>query len=120
MFVRIEPCISDIMKDYIGKDRVFSFNQRYARNYGFNVAVNNGLKAWIKRNDIQNHFTFYAARHTWPTLAASKRLQIDSAVITEALSHSDQSRRMDKVYTRTDWERVWDANAKVLGLFDWK
>jgi integrase len=120
MFVRIEPCISDIMKDYLGKDKVFSFHQRYVRDYGFNVAVNNGLKAWIKRNDIQNHFTFYAARHTWPTLAASKRLQIDSAVITEALSHSDQSRRMDKVYTRTDWERVWDANAKVLGLFDWK
>lgn len=119
MFVRIEPCIADIMKDYLGKERVFSFYQRYVRDYGLNVAVNDGLKKWSKRNGL-GHFTFYSARHTWPTLAASKRLQIDSAVITDALCHSDQSRRMDKVYTRTDWERVWDANAKVLGLFEWK
>jgi hypothetical protein len=40
--------------------------------------------------------------------------------VTEGLTHSDGSRQMDKVYIRKDWERVWDANAKVLGLFDWK
>jgi integrase len=86
----------------------------------FIAAVNRGLKRWYTRNKIEKHFTFYAARHTWPTLAASKKLEIEASIITDALTHSDKSRAMDKVYTRKDWERVWDANAKVLGLFDWK
>ena len=120
MFVRIEPCIADIIQDYIGKDRVFNFYQMYNRNQGLTVAVNKGLKKWYTRNGIEKHFTLYAARHTWPTLAASKKLEIEASIITDALTHSDKSRAMDKVYTRTDWERVWDANAKVLGLFDWK
>lgn len=120
MFVRIEPCIADIIQDYIGKDRVFNFYQMYNRNQGLTVVVNKGLKRWYTRNGIEKHFTLYAARHTWPTLAASKKLEIEASIITDALTHSDQSRTMDKVYTRKDWERVWDANAKVLGLFDWK
>lgn len=120
MFVRIEPCIAEIMADYLGKERVFRFHQMYQKKLNFIAAVNRGLKRWYTRNKIEKHFTFYSARHTWPTLAASKKLSIESSVITDALTHSDKSRAMDKVYTRTDWERVWDANAKVLGLFDWK
>jgi hypothetical protein len=27
---------------------------------------------------------------------------------------------MDKIYVRKDWEKVWDANAKVLSLLKWK
>ena len=119
MYVRIEPCIREIMKDYLGKERMFRFHQMYATRLNMTVAVNNGLKRWYQRNGIDRHFTFYSARHTWPTLAASKRLQIESSVITDALAHSDRSRKMDKVYIRQDWERIWDANAQVLALFDW-
>ena len=39
--------------------------------------------------------------------------------MTEGLCHVDNARKMDNVYIRKDWERVWDANAKVLALFDW-
>ena len=119
MFVRIEPCIAEIMKDYLGKDRVFRFHAMYATKLNLTIAINDGLKRWYTRNGIDKHFTFYSARHTWPTLAASKKLEIEASIITDALTHSDKSRAMDKVYTRTDWERVWDANAKVLELFDW-
>ena len=120
MYVRIEPCIRDIMADYLGRKTVFRFNEMYATRLNFTIAVNDGLKAWRERNKLQDHFTFYAARHTWATLAASKKMSIDSSVITDALAHSDRSRQMDMVYIRKDWERVWDANAKVLGLFEWK
>ena len=119
MFVRIEPCIAEIMKDYLGEHRVFRFHTMYSTRLNLTIAVNDGLKKWYTRNKIDKHFTFYSARHTWPTLAASKKLGIESSIITDALAHSDKSREMDKVYTRTDWERVWDANAKVLGLFRW-
>lgn len=120
MFVRVEPCIAEIMKDYLGEQRVFRFHTMYSTRLNLTIAVNDGLKKWYTRNKIDKHFTFYSARHTWPTLAASKKLGIESSIITDALAHSDKSREMDKVYTRTDWERVWDANVKVLGLFDWK
>ena len=119
MYVRIEPCIRDIMSDYHGRKTVFRFCEMYATRLNFTIAVNDGLKAWREKNKLPDHFTFYAARHTWATLAASKRLSIDSSVITDALAHSDRSRQMDMVYIRKDWERVWDANAKVLGLFRW-
>lgn len=119
MFVRIEDCIAEILKDYLGCKMVFRFSEMYATRLNFTIAVNDGLKKWYTRNKLGRHFTFYSARHTWATLAASKKLGIESSLITDALAHSDRSRQMDMVYIRKDWERVWDANAKVLGLFEW-
>lgn len=120
MYVRIEPCVQALMADYLGRKTAFRFCEMYASRLNFTIAVNDGLKAWRERNKLPDHFTFYAARHTWATLAASKRVGVESSVITDALAHSDRSRAMDMVYIRKDWERVWDANAKVLALFDWK
>lgn len=120
MFVRIESCIKEIMSDYLGNKRVFDFSERYATRLNLTVAINNGLRQWKERNKLDKDFTFYAARHTWATLGASKEVGIDLALVTEGLSHSDASRRMDMVYIRKDWERVWDANAKVLSLFKWE
>lgn len=119
MFVRIESCIKDIMADYLGAKRVFDFSERYSTRLNFTVAINKGIRQWIKRNELDKDFTFYSARHTWATLGASKEVGIDLALVTEGLSHSSESRRMDAIYIRKDWERVWDANAKVLGLFRW-
>lgn len=119
MFVRIEPCVRAILAAYNGQKAVFRFSEMYATRLNFTIAVNDGLKAWRIRNKLPDHFTFYAARHTWATLAASKKVGIEASVITDALAHSDRSRQMDMVYIRKDWERVWDANAKVLALFRW-
>jgi integrase len=121
MYVRIEPCISQLMKEYAGKDRLFDFSERYTSKESFNCALNEGLKQWKERNGLKDErFTFYAARHTWATLGASKQVGVDFALITEGLCHSDASRKMDMVYIRKDWERVWDANAKVLSLLTWR
>ena len=120
MYVRIEPCIMAIINDYKGKERLFDFHVRHANSKSFGSALNDGLRQWISRNNLEQDFTFYSARHTWATIAASKQVGVDYAIVTEGLTHSDASRQMDKVYIRKDWERVWDANAKVLGLFDWK
>lgn len=119
MYVRIEPCINDIMQMYKGDSLQFDFSKRYVSAVTMATAVNAGLRQWIARNKLED-FTFYSARHTWATLGASKQVGVDVAMITEGLSHSDASRKMDMVYIRKDWERVWDANVKVLGLFDWK
>ena len=118
MYVRIEPCIKDVMQMYKGSDLLFDFSKRYVNSNRMTTAVNAGLRQWIARNNLED-FTFYSARHTWATLGASKQVGVDVAMITEGLSHSDASRKMDMVYIRKDWERVWDANVKVLGLFRW-
>jgi integrase len=119
MYVRIEPCVKEIMCDYLGKGSVFDFSERYATRLNFTVAINKGIRQWIQRNNLDKDFTFYAARHTWATIGASKEVDIDLALITEGLTHSNESRRMDAIYIRKDWERLWDANAKVLSLFKW-
>ena len=118
MYVRLEPCITEIFKDYKGRERLFDYYTRYGKKNDFIVAVNDGLKQWRVKNGLE-HFTMYAARHTWATLAASKEVGVDYAVVTEGLTHSDASRKMDQIYIKKDWERVWDANAKVLALFRW-
>lgn len=119
MYVRIEPCIEALTKAYSDESRMFDFSDRYISHRQFTHALNIGLRQWIARNKLED-FTFYSARHTWATLGASKQVGVDVAMITEGLSHSDASRKMDMVYIRKDWERVWDANVKVLSLFDWK
>lgn len=121
MFVRIEECVMGLVNEYRGKERAFRFHTMYATDNTFNAAINKGLKAWKSRNglDDEDKFTFYSARHTWATLGASKRVGIDLALVTEGLCHVDQGRKVDMIYIRKDWERVWDANAKVLGLFRW-
>lgn len=118
MYVRIEGCVRQLCEAYRGKDLAFDFSARYGSVKNFNVVVNRGLRLWIARNKLDKDFTFYSARHTWGTLASSKSVGIDSRVVTDAMAHSSKS-PMDDVYIRKDWERVWDANAKVLALFDW-
>ena len=118
MYVRIEGCVRPLCDAYKGKDLAFDFSERYCNHDNFTVAVNKGLRQWIARNKLDKDFTFYSARHTWGTLASSKKVEIDSRVVTDAMTHSSKS-AMDDVYIRKDWERVWDANAKVLALFRW-
>lgn len=120
MYVRIEPCVMGILSEYKGKERLFDYDIRYANEKCLTNAINDGLRQWIKHNKLDKDFTFYSARHTWATIAASKKVDIDYAIVTEGLTHSDASRAMDKIYIRKDWERVWDANAKVLALFRWE
>ena len=120
MYVRIEPCVQGLVSEYLDRARAFDFHRRYASVGTFVAALNKGLKAWKEMNKIDDDFTFYSARHTWATLGSSKRVGIDLVLVTEGLCHVDQARKIDFIYVRKDWERVWDANAKVLALFDWE
>ena len=117
MYVRIEPCVKEIIKDYLGKARLFNYYLRFKSTDIMTSSINKGIRKWIARNRLED-FTFYSARHTWGTMAGSKEAGIDSKHITEGMCHAP-SNKMDKVYVRTDWRNVWDANAKVLSLLRW-
>lgn len=119
MHVRVEECIGLIMKDYRGADRCFNYSCRYSNEGTFTTALNQGLNIWCTRYK-QQRFTFYSARHSWATIGRGKRCNIDKGLITAGLCHVSESKTTDDVYIRQDWEQLWDANAKILSVFQWR
>ena len=119
MYVRVEDCIRHIMKDYRGASRCFDFSRRYSNEETFTTALNQGLKIWSTRYK-QDTFTFYSARHSWATIGRGKKCNIDKGLISAGLCHVSESKTTDDVYIRQDWEQLWDANAKILSVFNWK
>lgn len=78
--------------------------------------VNYYLSTWATRQGIDK-FTFYAARHSFATIARNE-LGIDKGTIDECLNHTGDTPLAD-VYIKRDFKRLWEVNRKVLDLFDW-
>jgi integrase len=120
MRVRIDGCLSRLMEKYAdprGK-RLFNFYTRYATPFTFNKALNTGLKRIGGILGIEG-LEFYAARHSWATIARSSDVGIDKATVHEALNHVDNAMKVTDIYIDRDWTVIWNANKKVLALFDW-
>ena len=77
--------------------------------------VNKYLRQWCEREGLEP-FTFYAARHSFATLA--RRHGVEKATIDEALGHIGDYKVAD-IYAERNWQLCWDANKLVLGLFAW-
>lgn len=77
--------------------------------------VNKYLRDWCEREGLEP-FKFYAARHSWATLA--RRLKVEKATVDEALAHVGDFKVTD-IYAERNWELGWEANRKVLALFKW-
>ena len=98
-------------KDYTGK-RVFRFYQMYNTANNFNRAINLGLKQIgkiLKIDDLE----FYAARHSWATIALNK-VGIDKYTVHAALNHVDETMRVTDIYIERDFVNENRANAKVV------
>lgn len=77
--------------------------------------VNRALARWCKKNGAER-FTFYAARHTWATLA--RKAGVEKALVDECLCHVGDFQLTD-IYAERDWDLINGANEKVLALFRW-
>ena len=44
---------------------------------------------------------------------------VDKATVHEALNHADSDMKVTDIYIDRDWSTIWNANEKVLALFDW-
>lgn len=112
--VRIEPEIADIVKKYLDpmKEKVFDFYKRYATKETFNQALNIGLKE-VGKDIGEDDLEFYAARHSWATIA-SNDLLIDDFTVHKALNHIDEKMKITNTYIRKAWEKLWNANRDVL------
>lgn len=98
-------------KDRTGK-RLFNFYQYYADEKGFNKAINYGLKeigAILEVDDLE----YYAARHSWATIALNK-VGIDKYIVHAALNHIDESMKVTDIYIERDFVNENKANAKVI------
>ena len=89
---------------------------RFASSKDFATArVNRCLKRWCVAEGVEP-FTFYAARHTWASLA--RKEGVDKSTIDECLSHVGQHKLVD-IYAEKDWTLIKEANEKVISLFVW-
>lgn len=79
-------------------------------------ALNARLKEWARRERLPE-FTFYAARHTWATVARSAECGVPYPVIEDCLNHKAQG--LLDIYAERDWRTLDEANARVLALFEW-
>ncbi len=98
-------------KDKTGK-RLFNFYQYYVDEKGFNKAINYGLKeigALLEVDDLE----YYAARHSWATIALNK-VGIDKYTVHAALNHVDDAMKVTDIYIERDFVMENKANAKVM------
>ena len=111
--VKVETEAKPIMSKY--RDRsaghVFNFHKRYSNSNEFNVNVNKGLKMVGAEIGISG-LTFYAARHSWATIAYS--IGVDIYTIHKALNHAVSGLRVTEMYITDDWSSIDAANRKVL------
>ncbi|MDR2586315.1 MAG: site-specific integrase [Prevotellaceae bacterium] len=120
MKIRIEPQIAPLVKKYrdTGGERLFKFHKMYSGMSSFETAMRKGMLMLEEAVKPDRHITFYSARHSWATIARSRRLNIDKYTVHEALNHVDEKMKVTDMYVERDWSNIWEANSRVLELFD--
>lgn len=114
MVIYTSDIIAPIIKKYRDPDgkRVFNFYHTYYNRKAFNKALNGGLKeigAALNIDDLE----FYAARHSWATIAINI-LNINKYTVHAALNHIDPSMRVTDIYIKRNFIHENEANSKVI------
>jgi len=115
---RMEVDVPNIIKPLLIKyrdktgEKMFCFHNTYRDSQSFNKAVNYGLKEIGELLGIDD-LEFYAARHTWATLAINE-VGIDKYTVHSALNHIDPSMRVTDIYIQRNFAIENIANKKVL------
>jgi integrase len=112
--IRIEPEIQALIDKYRDPDgkRMFGFYHWYASKDTFSSALNHGLKKtgeMIGADDLE----FYAARHSWATIAANEA-EVDKYTVHLSLNHVDETMKVTDRYIKKSWDVIDRANRKVL------
>lgn len=115
---RIELTIPEEIKPLVEKykggsvDRVFRFSKMYSTVGTFSCALNKGLKEIGKRIGVDS-LQFYAARHSWATIAVND-CRIDKYTVHQALNHVGDKTAITDIYIKKDWKITDEANRKVM------
>lgn len=115
---RIKPLFDEWAEN--DKEHAFIFHRFHVNHKQFTWALARGLKQYRERMGIpKGALDFYSARHTWGTLARNKA-RIDKHTVNEGLCHVDEEMKVTDIYIHKDWSLLWEANSKVLDLFQWQ
>lgn len=114
MKVDVPDIIMPILEKYKDKSgkRIFNFYRYYADEKAFNKAINYGLKeigSLLGIDDLE----YYAARHSWATIALNK-VGVDKYTIHAALNHVDDAMKVTDIYIERDFVNENWANSKVV------
>ena len=114
MEVKIPLLAQPLFEKYRDKtgQRVFKFYRLYNTDKNFNRAINMGLKTIGDKLDLTD-LEYYAARHSWATIALNK-CKIDKYTVHAALNHVDENMRVTDIYIERDFVNENKANAKVV------
>lgn len=111
--VQLKPCLERLKGKggwWLNRLHDFASSKDFAT-----ARVNRCLKKWCEDNRV-DVFTFYAARHTWASLA--RKEGVDKSTIDDALGHKGSFQVAD-IYAEKAWDLIQEANRKVLDLFTW-
>lgn len=61
---------------------------------------------------------YNAARHAYASI--SRSLGIEKNLIRDGMSHLDRDALITDIYIEKQWEPVWEANRKMLEIFNWE
>lgn len=114
--IKIEPEAMALVEKYRDPtgQRVFNFYKLYSSTDTFCAALNKGLKkigGILGIDDLE----FYAARHSWATIA-NNDADIDKYTVHAALNHVDENMRVTDIYIRKSYDKIDKANRAVLDL----
>lgn len=112
--IKVQPEILPLMEKYRDPkgELVFNFARRYGAIGTLHTIINKTLKR-IGAIIGEPNLTFYAARHTWATIALNDA-GVDKYTVHEGLNHAGGSMAITDVYIKKDWTRLDKANRAVL------
>lgn len=117
MRVRVPACLEPFVARQRAKNGPWWLKARRDRGEQTLAGdINDRLRSWARAEGLPE-FTFYAARHTFATVARSAAAGIPYPVIEDCLNHKAQG--LLDIYAERDWDVLDGANARVLALFRW-
>lgn len=112
--IKVERVIKPLFDKYRDPKgvRVFGFYHWYSSVDAFSAALNKGLKKIGDLLGVED-LEFYAARHTWATIATNDA-GVDKFTVHTSLNHVDEKMKVTDIYIKKSWDPIDKANKKVL------
>ena len=114
--IKIEDEARSLFEKYRDEtgERVFKFYKLFPSGDAFNSALSFGMRK-IGQALGYDGLTFYAARHSWATIAVNDAA-VDKYTVHSALNHVDAQTKITDVYIKKSWVTIDKANRRVLDL----
>lgn len=112
IIVWIPDLVVPILHKYLDNKSkyLYVFRSEYSHPQTFSSILNSGLKRIAKAIGYEQNLTFYAARHSFATIARND-CRIEKSTVAECLNHSQNT--ITDYYLVKDYTRIWDAQKTV-------